>query len=93
MISRQILRINDDWAIAADGLQWMLQRRWMRRGQAEWQPVSFVSSTRDILARCMREKGVPPEAADAALKQLPPSFAEWQREAIRALERSSAASI
>jgi len=41
------------WAIATDGVQWILQRR---RGD-RWQNLSFVRTTRDILARCMREKG------------------------------------
>jgi hypothetical protein len=55
------------WAVASDGTQWILQKRRgtldPRTGQPQWHGVSFVSSTRDILARCMREKGTPPEDA------------------------------
>ena len=46
------------WAIATDGAQWILQRR---RGD-RWQNLSFVRTTRDILARCLREKGAQPDA-------------------------------
>jgi len=45
------------WAIATDGIQWILQRH---RGD-RWQDLSFVRTTRDILARCMREKGARPD--------------------------------
>jgi hypothetical protein len=45
------------WAVAADGLQWILQRR---RGD-RWENLSFVRSTKDTLARCMREKGARPD--------------------------------
>jgi hypothetical protein len=63
-----------DWAVASDGIQWILQRR--QGGQ--WRAVSFVRSTRDILARCMREKGV--EAAHSALllSGLPDTFDKWK---------------
>lgn len=56
-----------DWAVGADELQWMLMRRRTRRAESYWQPVSFVRSTRDILARCMREKGVGEETLFAAV--------------------------
>ena len=45
------------WAIATDGIQWVLQRR---RGD-RWENLSFVRTTRDILARCLREKGARPD--------------------------------
>jgi hypothetical protein len=66
--------INADWRISADNLQWILQRRRMNG----WRPVSFVSSTKEILARCMKEKGVPPEVAQRALGGLPNTFSEWR---------------
>ena len=37
------------WGLGADGLQWILYR--------ERHAVSFVSSTRGVLERCMRESG------------------------------------
>src|SRR5262249_42510153 len=65
--------ISGRWALAADSLQWMLQRR----GGQQWKSVSFVSSTRDILARCMREKGCPSADAERLLAGLPSTFEEW----------------
>ena len=63
-----------DWGVASDGIQWSLQRR-KPRG---WCPVSFVRSTRDILARCMREKGVDADTAAHLLAGLPTTFDEWK---------------
>ena len=69
------MRINDDWQLGADPLQWVLQRR--RTGARGWRDVAFVSSTNDVLARCMKEKGVPPEDAKPVLDSLPDTFKQW----------------
>jgi len=58
------------WSIASDGVQWVLRRR---QGQ-RWVNMVFVSSDRDILARCMRERGVPPAELDAMLDGLPEKY-------------------
>jgi hypothetical protein len=63
-----------DWAVASDGIQWILQRRRVRRGADTWDGVSFVRSTRDVLARCMREKGVPAVDAARLLAEMSPTF-------------------
>src|SRR5262249_30349743 len=47
--------VSGKWALASDGLQWILQRK--RSGRPPWRAVSFVRSTKDILARCMGENG------------------------------------
>ena len=47
-----------DWAVASDGVQWSPCFRCNDRSKVYWRPVSFVRSTKDVLARCMREKGV-----------------------------------
>jgi hypothetical protein len=60
--------------VATDGRQWILQRL---RG-TQWAGISFVRSTRDILARCMTEKGVPSETAKQLLAVLPPTFDQSQ---------------
>jgi hypothetical protein len=73
----QFLQINESWALAADNVQWVLQRH--RRGPQAWYGVSFVSSTKDTLARCMRQKGVPADDAKHALDSLPDTFAEWRQ--------------
>jgi len=72
-MSERQFAISNKWALAADRLQWLLQRR---QGQ-RWASVSFVSSTRDILTRCMREKGCPPADAERLLAGLPSTFEEW----------------
>jgi hypothetical protein len=71
-----IARINETWVLAADDLQWILQRR--RSNARTWMDMSFVSTTRDILARCMREKGVLQDAADRVLAALPGNFKQWR---------------
>jgi hypothetical protein len=67
-----IIPINDKWRLEVERLQWILQRHNGTKGR--WYGVSFVSSTKDILARCMREKGVPPEDAKRVLDTLPETF-------------------
>jgi len=69
--------VSGRWALAADSLQWMLQRQYMNKGQPAWHSVSFVASTRDVLARCMRERGCPPADAERLLAALPSTFEEW----------------
>jgi hypothetical protein len=69
----------DDWAIGSDGIQWMLYRR--KHGPSrgpEWYPVSFVRSSRDIIARCMREKGVSEAFIRILLAGLPDTFDDWE---------------
>ena len=61
------------WALASDGLQWVLQRL----GGGTWRAVSFVRSDREILERCMREKGTPLDDAVNLLEGLPQTFNEW----------------
>jgi len=67
-----------DWAVASDGIQWILLRRRTRRLEPYWQPVSFVRSTWNILAWCMREKGVGAEIARLLLSRLPDTFDQWK---------------
>lgn len=54
----KLFRISGRWALASDGLQWVLLRQ---KRSEKWGGVSFVRSTKDVLARCMREKGTPPD--------------------------------
>lgn len=75
---RQLATTNE-WSLASDGIQWILRRCRRKDGQTSWRPVSFVRSTRAILARCMREKGVPPEDAERLLSGLPSTFDEWRQ--------------
>jgi hypothetical protein len=68
MPETQIVAVGQ-WAVAIDGAQWILQKRLGTRGK--WYPVSFVRSTKAILARCMRENGVEPQVAEKLLASLP----------------------
>jgi hypothetical protein len=66
-----------EWALASDGIQWILQHRRQKNGETSWRPVAFVRSTREVLARCLRQKGVPIADAERLLAGLPPTFGEW----------------
>ena len=67
-----------DWALASDGIQWILMRRRTRKSGQFWNPVWFVRSHRDVLAGGMREKGVEPGTARLLLAGLPDTFDEWK---------------
>jgi hypothetical protein len=77
MIMERIFATSGDWALGSDGIQWILYRRW-RNG---WRGVSFVRSERNILARCMQEKGADNDTARLLLSGLPDTFNEWKRTA------------
>ena len=77
MTERTIFATSGNWALGADGLQWILYRR-HSQARGGWTGISFVRSTRDILARCMREKGCG-EDAERLLAHLPPSFDDWKK--------------
>jgi hypothetical protein len=75
----RVFAVAGDWALASDGVQWMLMRRTTekRPNREPWQAVSFVRSEREILARGMREKGVGGDAMRSLLSGLPDTFDEW----------------
>jgi hypothetical protein len=68
--------VSGKWALASDGLQWILQRK--RSGRPPWRAVSFVRSTKDILARCMGENGATPDEIRSLLAGLPDTFDQWK---------------
>jgi hypothetical protein len=76
----RIFATAEGWALASDGVQWMLMRRTTekRPNREPWQAGSFVRSERDILARCTREKGVGADAMRYLLSGLPSTFDEWK---------------
>jgi len=73
-VDKQLV-ISGDWALASDGAQWILQRKWK---DEKWRPVSFVRSDRDILERCMREKGTDNGTVFKLLSGLADSFDRWK---------------
>ncbi len=36
-----IITINDDWRLASDPLQWVLQKRYQAKGEERWQAMAF----------------------------------------------------
>jgi|SRR5215470_17888117 len=70
------LAVSGRWALASDGLQWILQRK--RSGRPPWRAISFVRSTKDILARCMGENGATPVEIQSLLGGLPDTFDQWK---------------
>jgi hypothetical protein len=73
-MSDRILVTSGSWAVATDGVQWILCKA--QKGKTPWHGVSFVRSSKDVLARCMREKGCPPADAAVLLAALPDRFPE-----------------
>jgi hypothetical protein len=76
MAVERIFAVSGEWAIGADNLQWILYKK--VNNERGWRPVSFVSSSCDILARCMKENGCGLDA-EVLLLGLPATFAEWKR--------------
>jgi hypothetical protein len=73
-----VLAASGNWSITTDGLQWILRKQRtlpnQRTGKPKWDALSFVHSTKNILARCMREKGCPAEDAAQLLAACPERF-------------------
>ncbi len=36
-----IITINDDWRLASDPLQWMLQKSYQSKGEERWRSIAF----------------------------------------------------
>lgn len=81
MADRQFLQLSERWALAYDSLQWIIQRRGSfdkRQGTWRWEPLSFISSNRDILVLTLREKGAVIDPGKMTeLLALPQTFKEW----------------
>jgi len=74
------LRLNERLGLSADGLQWILNRSSLNKatGELNWTPIAFVSSSRDILLRCIMESGLDDGTAASATASLPTTFAAFQ---------------
>jgi hypothetical protein len=71
-------QIADQWAIGWDRVQWILLRAEKQSPTARWRGVSFVSSTRDILCRCVAEnKCIPNSAGEVFFRSLPHRFRDF----------------
>jgi hypothetical protein len=74
--------LGENGALGRDGLQWILYRR---AGAAvpggplrgNWQAVSYIRSNKEILLRCIREKGIELDVLGVAtIEAFPSSFGE-----------------
>ena len=77
------LRLSGRLALGADDLQWILYKSRRKEPPAEldireWRPIAFVSSTKDILLRCIRESGLDEDTAGSALEGYPSTFGAWK---------------
>jgi hypothetical protein len=71
--------LNERLGLSVDGLQWILNRSSLNKatGELNWTPIAFVSSSRDILLRCIMESGLDDGTAASATASLP-TFAAFQ---------------
>ena len=73
---RTFLQLGPNAALGADEHQWILYRA--------GQPVSYVRSTKAVLVRCIREKGIELSAeGKAALDALADDFDAWKADPAR----------
>jgi hypothetical protein len=73
-----VLKLDDKWILGCDELQWVLCRRDLKH------PISFISSTKIILHRCIREAGCQPTVdALATMDGWPDTFAAWRAVGVR----------
>ncbi len=80
MVDTHFLRLSERWALAIDGIQWIVQkaRRNRNKGGLEWRPIAFVASDKGVLQRVLQEKGaVIDSGGHAALRRLPGTFRGW----------------
>lgn len=77
-------------ALGADNGQWIVYRRRKRRDHSYWNPISFIASSKAILTRVLREKGIQltSEAQDF-IDSMPGSFREWQNTSVDRAELTS----
>jgi hypothetical protein len=73
-MSDRTFRIVENFALASDGTQWIVQRR---KGDNLWRSVSFVRTRKDILGRCLREAGASERITEQLLASLPADFDTW----------------
>lgn len=71
-------RVSGDWALASDGIQWIVQK-WAGN---RWRGLKYIRSDKAWLAYRLTTLGVP--AADAAnlLADLPDTFDAWAAQSV-----------
>ncbi len=90
MTDRIFLRLSEGWALGYDQIQWIVMRAKSDKSKPRhgWRSIAFVWSTRAVLTRILREKGVEiaPDAR-VAVDSFPETFLEW----LAARDRAEAA--
>ncbi len=51
-----IITINDDWRLASDSLQWVLQKRYQSKGEDQWQAKAFFGRLDAALQELVRRR-------------------------------------
>ena len=67
-----------EWALLADGNQWMVAHARKRRAECYWHPLTFIGGRKATLLRCVRENGIAIDpCALATLQTWPDRFRDW----------------
>ena len=66
-------RVSGRWALASDGIQWVIQRQ---NGPNSWQAVKFIHTDKAWLEYRLRQLA-PAEDAEQLLEGLPDTFDRW----------------
>jgi hypothetical protein len=66
-------RVSGDWALASDGIQWIVQK-WAGN---RWRGLKYIRSDKAWLAYRLMTLGVPAASAAALLADLPDTFDAW----------------
>jgi hypothetical protein len=101
MIERLFLRLGPNGALGADDLQWILyvprRKAVPPPGQLDgkdWRAVSFVRSTKAVVARCAREASICWEdTGRLAFEMMPDTFDAWKAAVASSQEAPRAAEI
>ena len=77
------LQIDDNWALTADDLQWILNPSRKTETGVVWRPVAFIASDKLILAQILAGKGLAdPDGRNGALTKFlaaqPLCSREWK---------------
>jgi hypothetical protein len=66
-------RVSGRWALASDGIQWVIQRQ---NGPNSWQAVKFIHTGKAWLEYRLRQLA-PAEDVERLLEGLPNTFGQW----------------
>lgn len=70
----RVLTKTKGWIIGTDGVQWMLCRAYKAKGRQYYSPLIFIRTTKAILIRCMRERGMSTTLVVKLTAGLPDAF-------------------